>query len=330
MRKSSVDSVAYLGNSVTAQSDSYVDLLHRRVTSLWGLQGEPRRAGLGGVGSLAVAGLLEDLVLRHSPRICFVECSLADAGGATPLHMVEPSIKSILADLQATEIAPVVLHLPRTDVDRQVHDSVVDIYNRVARAYAVPQVDIRFLGTHHGFRDGVHTSQELSQLMANEIAARLDPTIPIGSLNLEVHRASRIRFLPLGSDTRSSRGIRHSRYRWTWETTVLENGSSVEFYGQTGQFLGVYVIARSTSGVLRIQGARSSVTVQVWDQWCTKPRIQFIHLPAEMTNEPRIEVLATDLPIGEQSAQGQPTSAVHAGTSAEIMGAALLLAGDDE
>lgn len=315
---------AYLGNSVTAQRDSYIDALHQKLVSRWGIQGEPLRAGLGGVGSLAVSGLIDYLVLRHAPRICFVECSLADAGGATPLHLIGTAVRSILTDLLSVGVTPVVLHLPRADVTAEAHEAVVTIYDNVARDFEVPRVDVRFLGSHGGFRDGVHTSPELSYRIAQEIAKRLDPTLPVVETVSIPTNIPRIRLSHIGTDTRATGRITEARFRWVWQTRVLDTGSSIEVSTAPDSILGLYVIARSTSGVLRISGARRSVDVQVWDEWCVRPRIQFVHLPADMADECSLEISATGLISGELNAQGQPSSLAHAGTSAELMGVAVL------
>lgn len=315
---------AYLGNSVTAQRDSYVDSLHQNLTSRWGVQGEPLRAGLGGVGSLAIAGLVDYLVLRHAPRICFVECSLADAGGATPLHLIGTSVRSILADLVSVGITPVVLHLPRADISAEAHETVVTIYDHMARDLEVPTIDVRFLGSRGGFRDGVHTSPELSKHIAEAIATQLDSTPPTVRALALAESIPRIRLNHIRTDALASGRITEARFRWVWETRVLDVGSSIDISTGRNPILGLYVIARSTSGVLRVTGARRSVDIQVWDEWCARPRIQFVNLPADMAEECSIKVLATDLLTGAHNAQGQPTSLTHVGTSAELMGVAVL------
>jgi len=221
-------------------------------------------------------------------------------------------------------ITPIVLHLPRADISAEAHETVVTIYDHIARDFEVPTIDVRFLGSRGGFRDGVHTSPELSKYIAEAIALQLDSTPPIVRALAVAESIPRIRLNHIRADALASGRITEARFRWVWETRVLDVGSSIDISTERNPILGLYVIARSTSGVLRVTGARRSVDIQVWDEWCARPRIQFVHLPADMAEECSIKVLATDLLTGEHNAQGQPTSLAHVGTSAELMGVAVL------
>ena len=86
-------SIAYLGNSLTVQKAGYRPALHQRLEQHWEAPLQQVNAGLGGVGSLACACLLDLLVQRHQPDLCLIECSAADMLGATSPAQIGPSSK---------------------------------------------------------------------------------------------------------------------------------------------------------------------------------------------------------------------------------------------
>lgn len=321
-------SVAYLGNSVTAQRGSYVDPLHRLLSARWGVEGGPRKAGLGGVGSLAVAGLLDYLVLRHRPDVCFVECSLADAGGATPVGRIGVAVESILGDLQSAGVRPVVLHLPRTDVSPKVHQSVVEVYESIAAERSVLCLDLRHVGERGGLPDGVHTSPALSEQIAEAISCELEGVAMVREPEPVGHRGHVVRHVPAAHGRSSGREAQAGTFRLSLDTRVVVRGGALQFEASSGPFLGVYVIARSTSGVIEIQSGGAAMTVQVWDEWCSRARIQFIHVPEELGIGPVLRVAPTDLHTAHRNALGLPTSVAHEGTSVEVVGAAFLTTED--
>ncbi len=322
--------IAYLGNSVTAQKASFVEPLHQLLNTSWGLEGEPVRAGLGGVGSLAMAGLLDYLVLRHSPRICFVECSLADAGGATPMPRVALGVESILGDLTHAGITPVILHLPRTDIPADVHQSVIDIYDDIARTQGVLRIDVRHLADDSGLSDGVHTTPDFAERIAADIHDQLGPEPPLRTAHTPLPTRKHVRLLPASSGRASQGNSRASTYRLSMDTTVLDIGGTLRLQAPGARFLGVYVIARATSGVIGLHSNREVTTVQVWDKWCSRARIQFIHLPERMGSDSDLEIVVTDLLTGDRDALGFAAGLTHRGTSLEIIGAAIQIPVDDE
>jgi hypothetical protein len=318
-------SVAYLGNSVTAQKLSYVEPLHEEIKRGWGVVGEPRKAGVGGVGSLALAGLLDWLVLRHEPSICFIESSLADAGGATPKDLIGVGLSSILSDLLEASAIPIVLHLPRLDIDEQSQDSVVDIYRKLAARYQVLEVDVRHLGGTDGLRDGIHTYPAFSTEIASEIFAHLGQSPPEQSSRNSSLSQHRVRMLPAaeGDSLRGDSVV--SSFRMLAPTVVLPAGSTFAFSKPEARFLGLYVVANNKSGVIRLWNDNFRHDIQVWDQWCVRPRIQFVTIPPEFSVRESLFVELTDRDTADSDCQGNLSAVVHRGSSLEILGAAVLL-----
>lgn len=320
-------SIAYLGNSVTAQRNSYVEPLHELLRSKWGQEINMRKAGLGGVGSLALAGLLDYLILRHEPLVCFVETSLADAGGATPTSMIPLGVRSIFHSLLSSAITPIVIHLPRTDVPGGKAEEVTAIYNSVAQEFDIQVIDIRHVDKEIESMDGVHTTPHSSLRIANEIANNLGNTAPMAASKLTAGSSAfqEIIFIPSSEGECLTGTAKASNYRLVLPTVTVANGGVFRFHPTLGRYVGVYVIAQADSGVIHIRSSTSGQDIQVWDRWCDRARIQFIPLPNGFAQRDFVEITATDLEIGTRNCQGDSTTDHHVGTSVEILGAAVSL-----
>lgn len=284
-----------------------------------------RKAGLGGVGSLALAGLLDYLVLRHEPRVCFVESSLADSGRATPMSMIPIGVRSILHKLLSASITPIVVHLPRTDVSREESEQVTEIYDSVAQEFDVQVIDVRHLVEEIDSIDGVHTTSHSSFRIAEEIAKNLGNTAPIATSKWTFGSAAQqeIVFIPSSEGECLTGTMSETNYRLVIPTVTVEIGGVFRFNPMLGRFVGVYVIAQTESGVIRIRSNTSGEDIQVWDQWCDRARIQFIPLSDGFSQGECMEITATDLAIGTRNCHGGPTTDHHVGTSIEILGAAV-------
>lgn len=296
--------IAYLGNSLTAQRNSYVEPLHALLESSWNFTSKATKAGVGGVGSLACAGLLDFLVLRHNVDICFIECSLADTLGATPLDQVTSSVQSILTDLTSNEIIPIILHLPLPQSHQEKSRKVVGIYNHVARDAGVEIIDVRGARSEEDFFDGIHTTIEGAYTLARSISHSI-PTTP----HVQVRRGGKnklrgvIRMVPVGHATvkqlQVDRGfVKWKKYRFLLPTLVVLGGSSVQFSGIEGTVLGIYVIADSESGSIKVEMDHSHCEIPVWDPWCEKARIQFLTLPVPPTDPEVVEITARECSQG--------------------------------
>ena len=72
--------IAYLGNSITRQRDGYRPHLHGLLIERFGQPHRAINAGFGGVGSVASACTMDDMVVRHGPLLCFIETLTGDMG----------------------------------------------------------------------------------------------------------------------------------------------------------------------------------------------------------------------------------------------------------
>jgi hypothetical protein len=93
------------------------------------------------VGSLGCGFLLPEIVLRHEPRLCFVECTSADMGGATPAWVMAEAVDGIVGRLLEAGTDVCLLHMPRAAREAG-GAAVLALYERVAEHYAVPSIDV--------------------------------------------------------------------------------------------------------------------------------------------------------------------------------------------
>lgn len=322
LRTESAIRICYLGNSITAQRDSYAHALHPLLVDRWGADERLIRGGLGGVGSLACAGLLDYLILRHDPDICFVECSLADAQGATARELVAVALTSIIEDLQERGIIPILLHMPRFDETR-IDPSVVDeTYRRIAEEYGVLSIDVRNAGSPEDYPDGVHPTPAGSEVIALAINGALPADPPDAPSPTASLVGDRIRFLPPAPEGLAPDRWEWKRFKFTLPYLRLAPPAGIVLEDAHGQVLGVYVVADDDSGVVRVTSDAAMDLIQVWDRWCAVPRIQFISVHDATTVGGSITVAATALETGSRNAQGLASTDMHAGSLA-IMGAAV-------
>lgn len=319
-------SIAYLGNSLTVQKAGYRPPLHEALRRRWGDDLVQVNAGLGGVGSLACAALIDFLVLRHQPDVCIVECSGADMAGATPLDQVAGSMESIVRRLVAAGITPVIVHFDWAPT--QVHrSSVLEMCDRIARHYGVTTITVSHHWTAHPGAtnsDGFHLTRQGGVEVAHAVAEALDvfavpgPRLPPA---LEKDRTAWVA-------TAGSAGVnaddeaRPGRFRLSIPVLDVPVGGSVTVRPSRGsRITGLLVVAEDESGVIRLTGDGRDELVQVHDHWCNQPRIQLVWVDPAASSE--MTVAMTDAASAERDCRDQPPESNKAGTRLRFVGACM-------
>jgi hypothetical protein len=180
--------IAYLGNSITAQRNSYQEYLHALLTAQYKEVSAPIKAGIGGVGSLACNFMANQFVLARNPEICFVECFAADIGSATPLDFIGGAVEGLVRKLLSQNIFVIFLYLFRSSL---VHNAqvILSIYEHIASHYQIPSINVdayikdQYLGRYTEIlSDGVHTTPlgatVYAQFITNSIKSFLSSSIP--------------------------------------------------------------------------------------------------------------------------------------------------------
>lgn len=310
------DGVAYLGNSATAQSESYVDVLHPLMEAHLGSPLPRINAGLGGVGSLACTALVDFLVLRHRPSLCVIETSMADSAGATPHELVSETVCELLDRLASAGIVPVLVHLPRTDVSEVERMRCLEEYRDSARRRGVLEVDAYTdFPQLEGFRDGIHHNSTGASFVAETIFSSLSSELC--SVNaFQPQTRTEIVF----SETPFV-----ERFRFTIPFSKLRVGESIEIKTPDSDPLGIMVIATSKSGVIEITDGYRKYSQQVWDLWCTKPRIQMLQLPVIFRTASQLRISMTDNSESEfdcwlRTDMREQSSLIHQGSELDLVG----------
>jgi hypothetical protein len=319
------ESITYLGNSITAQSAGYRTRLHRMICQSTGRSHREVNAGLGGVGSLACAAMLDWLVLRHRPFLCLVECSAADMGSATPARMIEASVSSILADLQAADIPTALVHLPRADVRTTNRDLVLDLYQRAAHATGVRELNLWSLGdVGPWWSDGVHTTPEGSEVFASAILDLLLrevwPSSPERRTTFAGEPQAVLRLVSAHTPSvHPSDGCRRNWFRLTFPTVAVPVGEQISVTSPV-PIVAMVVVVGPGSGVVDLHSAQFTRRVQLWDRWCTRERLQVIHLPEEVFAGEPLTAVMTNQEAADRDAWGRSTPPIRTGDELTVVG----------
>jgi acyl-CoA thioesterase-1 len=323
-------SIAYLGNSLTVQKAGYRPSLHQRLEQHWEAPLQQVNAGLGGVGSLACACLLDLLVQRHQPDLCLIECSAADMLGATSHAQIGPSLETIVRELLAATVEPMLLHLPWRYSKPAQRASTLAAYQRVADHYGICSVSLwdRWI-PHDGalLDDGKHLTRQGGSEVADAIAPLLAtawmqrrerPQIP-PSLHPKrtqwlVAAASDPRISPTGH-------CRRSRFRLSLPMLEVPVDEALTITAPPGEAItGLLVVADNDSGVVALSSQGQRECVQIRDQWCDQPRLQMILLDPAITGALQLQM--TGLRDADRDCRDQTPVPMPPGTVLRLIGAA--------
>jgi hypothetical protein len=292
MLSSRAQVIAYLGASVSAQRDSFVPLLHRRLCSLTGQNHEARVVARGATGSMYALETLEDDILRHRPAICFIEYLTGDLNeGLTPWSEMESALEFLVMRMLEAGCAVVFLHLFRGDYLLNRENRALGVYEAVAERFNIPSIHAgRFLqrlileggiGYFDLIRDAVHTTALGSELASRFTASRVSEFFWTRENNpfAKILRPRDRCF----ADVRLHRpGERYSRFIRTWKDKLFVNLgpelSEIE-WNVSGYLLGVSVIVGPQSGAIQIVSADEVRTEVMWDHWCRSGGDRFRLIP---------------------------------------------------
>ncbi len=170
-------SIAYFGASVTVQKDGYRPRLHELIRHRFGPEHSSILAAVGATGVLPGVFLADNLVAAHRPDLCLVEYA-TPLPGRRELAEAEPALDGVIAKLLAVGCQPCLIHVYRRGVNQ---GCMVAAFERVAQRHRIPSIDLvtplriavteSRLDKHRIFKDGMHTTPEGSQLVA-EMADR--------------------------------------------------------------------------------------------------------------------------------------------------------------
>lgn len=263
--------IAYLGNSVTVQKDGYRPHLHAGLMKRFKQPHKAINAGFGGVGSVGSVCTMDDLVIRHKPDLCFIECMTGDM--AVGLHEdTGPAVEGILRKLNAIDCAACFLHLPRLDADFSPDNPIIALYSTIAEHYNVPSLNFGQelqSDTSALLKDHVHTTPNGAVRIASLILQRLDDfsnpshssQSPERIFDRDYLRASVVPATPDMLADPSACTLHQWRFFYPYYEITL--GNEIRFFSETSDLIGLLVIIGPHSGLTIIGGARHNLR----DRW---------------------------------------------------------------
>jgi hypothetical protein len=254
--------IAYMGNSVTAQKDGYRPHLHAGLVKRFGHAHKAVNAGFGGVGSIGSVCTMDDLVIRHRPALCFIECLTGDIG--IGLHAdTGPALEGMLRKLAAIGAAACFLNMPRRDADYSRDNAVVALYARIVEHYGTPSVDLGPMLKNEDsalFRDVVHTTEAGSRRAADLMLGALDskfalprskpPSTPLFACDFSAATVAPMRIEALRDPSACATG----RFRLTTPYVEVGPDNEIAFHSRTNMLLGLLFVAGPHSGPVVMNG----------------------------------------------------------------------------
>lgn len=329
--------IAFLGNSVTAQKEGYAHQLARQIDDYFPPTHEFIFAGIGGIGSLASCFLIEDFVLRHQPDFCFVECTVADIGYATPPQYLKPALEGIIQKLISLSTKICFLHLYSNHSSPERADEVISVYEEVIDYYKIPSINVREK-INSGILDkasqvtdilydGVHTTNQGALIYSDLILKALISILNIGTDNFSQPNTrldSSFRYtqivLPETLLNDTSEHLVKARFRGLIKYIQMDNAYTFETSLEDGMILGFFIIADDTSGVVHVCFGDNSFHVQTYDQWCHKERIQAVILEKQVPKNQKLRISLTTLDSASSGANGTSNNYKKIGSSFKFMG----------
>jgi len=310
--------IAYAGNSVTAQRKGYRPRLHECLARHLGQPHRAINAGFGATGSIGSLYTLPELVLRHRPDLCFIECTTGDVGiGAAP-DTVGPIVEGMIRQLTAIGCACCVLHLYRHDAAFADDVPLIAAYERVAAHYGVPSINIGrvFAGLPAAERDGacfdgIHLTASGATLVADRIAGAVAAlcdvppaaAVPPGRCHAEDYAGARI--APARIDMLAAPAPGNaSTFRMLHPVVETASGNDLRFRTAVGPVDGLLLVIGPSAGYIEVDAGTTRMRLLTWDAWCTYDRLQAVVLPVPVAADVPMRVAALDTAVpGAPAAQ---------------------------
>lgn len=276
--------IAYLGNSVTAQKYGYRPHLHVALCRKFGHDHRPINAGFGGVGAIGSVCTMDDWVIRHRPELCFIECMTGDFG--VGLHAdTGAALEGMLRKLARIGSAACFLNLSRRDADFSMENPIMRTYRAVSEHHDIAAIDLgaRLAGagprffrdeTHNTAEGGYHAARLIFELL-EPILARDSAPRPVAPLHARDFSGATV--IAARPEMASGASIETGRFRLQYPYLALAPGNAIRFDSPDQALLGLLLVLGPHSGAALIGGARHELR----DRWCHFERLHAHVLGAE-------------------------------------------------
>jgi hypothetical protein len=285
--------IAYLGNSVTAQRDGFRPHLHSALCRKFGHDHRAINAGFGGVGAIGSVCTMDDWVIRYRPELCFIECMTGDFG--VGLHAdTGAALEGMLRKLARIGSAACFLNLSRRHADFSTQNPIVSTYRAVAEHHGITAIDLGecLAGADPRFyRDEVHNTPEGGRLVAGLIFERLEPILtrndtPRPAAPMHARDFSGATVIAARPEMVSGAGIETGRFRLQYPYLELAPANVIRFASPDQALLGLLLVLGPRSGAALIGGVRHELR----DRWCHFERLHAHVFRAEFPPGTPVEI----------------------------------------
>lgn len=323
--------IGFIGNSVSAQQDSYRDLLNARIAR----DADPHQVVtcvLGGIGSLGISFFIDLLMQVNKLDVCFIDTFVADLGGATPKSYIAPALKGILGHKKLAQTVVIPLYLYRSDIKAERYFEILEIYNEVSNSAGIEPINIYeqiqlqvkqgVLSSDRVVYDHVHTTKFGAELYADLIYDRCIAS-GLADRGFTERHLQGFAFKPLALDSIRSYvatgRYQPGMYRLSLPYIQIDQGQKVEFLMGDFDCIGLIVVADASCGVISLSCKDWNHSVQVYDSWCRSSRIQTIIFPAPIAARNQLIVEASLLEYAPYTANLSSNSIHHRGENLKVI-----------
>ncbi|CAN1536577.1 SGNH_hydrolase domain containing protein [Burkholderiaceae bacterium] len=295
--------LCFIGNSVSAQKNSYRDLLVAQIAKR-DVEVSVVNCCLGGIGSLGIAFFI-DLFAKGQAFDCVVlDTFVADLGGATPRHLIAPALGGLLQCTAVSQATVIPLFLYRSDIEEEQYQDVLDIYTQVLKNHGLSAINVYAsvkslvddgqLDASTIVYDGVHTTPAGAALYAkivmneggfeNRLTQKRLPSVQSDAI-IAKPLLPVTQFLVRG---RFETGL----YRLSLPYVCVQAGDDFDVEVSDGLCIGLIVVADADSGVISISCQEWVHQAQVYDRWCHQNRLQVVFFPKPVPSNQTIQIHA--------------------------------------
>jgi lysophospholipase L1-like esterase len=338
--------IAYLGNSITAQKEGYKKYLSDYIDQAFNQKNSYINAGIGGIGSLATNFLMDDFVLRYRPDICFVECTAADLGAATPEEFIPSAVEGIIQKLITNNVKVCFLHLYREMPDEAKNERILSLYEKIVDHYQIPSINIgraiSFLIKKNEYKnedivyDGIHTTPDGAQLYAMYIFSSFKEILKIEAQEKKdlsyIHNPfihTRI-VTPESSMLEDQKCYIKKKFRGIINYLQLQEENLMHYSTQEGIILGLFIVADEESGVIMIENQGKAIKIQTYDKWCDKERIQAVIFGELIIASTEVQIGISTSEVAKKGSNGTENTIKKKGTSLKVIGLMVVLDNEPE
>jgi len=297
--------IGYLGASVTAQKNGFRPLLHNWLCEFTNQPHTQANAALGANGSICSVFVMDELLLKHQPKLCFVECSVGDMAPYTPLSEVGPVMEGIIRKLKDNDCEICLLHLYRADRS-YADNAVIAAQERVADYYNVPSINLgRYLeiSAERGeiepgkfLKDSIHTTEQGALYTADLLSGALKEIF--SSKNLDEYPLS---LTPLHSPNYSKtilsycssdmvgKNAKQKLFRFFYPYIEVGSNSDISFTPDA-ELISLLTVVGPESGTIMISAGSEVQECQLLDEWCTADRIRAVILEPFIPAKTKIRI----------------------------------------